>query len=62
LQFLKKFGENIFSYVNAVLFCEVCGVKVSSEKNTNVQQHNITRRKKHTQKLNLRNQQEKSKS
>jgi len=32
--FVKEFGEDIFSCDdNAVLFCKVCGIKVSAEKN-----------------------------
>ncbi|KAL4123362.1 hypothetical protein QTP88_015558 [Uroleucon formosanum] len=58
--FVKEFGEDIFSCDNAVLFCKVCGVKVSAEKKYNIQQH-ITR-DKHIQQLNIRNQQEKPKS
>ncbi|KAL4121178.1 hypothetical protein QTP88_013741 [Uroleucon formosanum] len=58
--FVKEFGEDIFSCDNAVLFCKVCGVKVSAEKKYNIQQH-ITRGK-HIQQLNIRNQQEKPKS
>jgi hypothetical protein len=30
--FVKEFCEDIFSRDNAVLFCKVCGVKVSAEK------------------------------
>ncbi|KAL4132751.1 hypothetical protein QTP88_009852 [Uroleucon formosanum] len=57
--FVKEFGEDIFSCDNAVLFCKVCGVKVSAEKKYNIQQH-ITRGK-HIQQLNIRKQ-EKPKS
>lgn len=58
--FVKEFGEDIFSCDNAVLFCKVCGVKVSAEKKYNIQQH--IARGKHIQQLNIRNQQEKPKS
>ncbi|XP_025408739.1 uncharacterized protein LOC112682378 [Sipha flava] len=58
--FVKEFGEDIFSCDNAVLFCKVCGVKESAEKKYNIQQH--IARGKHIQQLNIRNQQEKPKS
>ncbi|KAE9522338.1 hypothetical protein AGLY_017284 [Aphis glycines] len=58
--FVKEFGEDIFSCDNAVLFCKVCGIKVSAEKKYNIQQH--IARGKHIQQFNIRNQQEKPKS
>jgi len=58
--FVKEFGEDIFSCDNAVLFCKVCGVKVTAEKKYNIQRH--IARGKHIQQLNIRNQQEKPKS
>jgi len=57
--FVKEFGEDIFSCDNTVLFCKICGVKVSAEKKYIIQQHIAGG--KHIQQLNIRNQQEKPK-
>jgi hypothetical protein len=37
--FVKDFGEECFSSDGRILFCKLCGVKVTAGKRFNVQQH-----------------------